>query len=539
MPYSPEALESARELYESSPGISQRAAAREFNLNNDTFRRYLADHQAHRVGHEAQQRLTKEQEHALETIIIHASNLGYPPGAAEVLDCANHFLRLGDPSGTLGKNWIHAFKKRHPAIQGVQSKRIDAARLMACQEGRLQTFIDLYSATLRKHQVRPEAIWNMDETGIIMNSTKAQELVYTSLASPVTFTPAPGNRASVTAIECISATGKALSTNLIFRSTAKKAVPTKTDTVNGKEYIIHASKTAYTCSRIFIEWLKVCFIPETGGSGPVRLLLLDGCSVHAIPEAMAIARRAGVLMLFLPAHTSHVLQPLDVGVFSPLKSAYRAAIGAGVRWTAAANVKKYTFMEAYTLAHKKAFTEKNVKSGFYATGLWPILPSKLLNNRFVSRTTSSTPSSSSEASVSRVPSTPVLENTSNPLRFILRSSPRRARVNRTLTTRLRELVAGDDTVRELEDVLIQQSALERTLKSDVQRLELELRHAQAVCNAALASAKRKRTAVDLNTRPHSVGDARYAVGDTEPFGGDEDMLDASEFQKLFEGVEED
>ncbi len=30
-----------------------------------------------------------------------------------------------------------------------------------------------------------------------------------------------------------------------------------------------------------------------------------------------------VYLVFLPAHTSHVLQPLDLSVFSPLKQAYR------------------------------------------------------------------------------------------------------------------------------------------------------------------------------------------------------------------------
>jgi hypothetical protein len=31
-------------------------------------------------------------------------------------------------------------------------------------------------------------------------------------------------------------------------------------------------------------------------------------------------------ILYLPAHSSHVLQPLDLGTFSPLKSRYRKEI---------------------------------------------------------------------------------------------------------------------------------------------------------------------------------------------------------------------
>ena len=529
-----EALENAKRLYESNGGVSQRAAAREAGVNNDTFRRYLKGKESHATGHEGQQRLSKEQEDALEAIILESSALGYPPGTAEVLDCANYFLQLKQPSATLGKNWIYAFKRRHPVLQAAQSKRMDVARIVACEEGRLLTFLDLYSATVRKHKVAPEAIWNMDETGIIMNATNRRELVYTSTACPVTFTRAPGNRASVTAIECISAVGKSLTTNLIFKSTARTPPSTYQDNIRGKRYIVHGSKTAYTCSRIFIEWLKDCFIPETGGEGPVRLLLLDGCTVHAIPEAVSLARSAGVLMLFLPAHTSHVLQPLDVGVFSPLKAAYRTAIGATVRWNNAQNVRKYTFLEAYTAAHRKAFTESNMKAGFYATGLWPFSPSKLIKNRYVTRKTRSTPSS--DCSID-LPSTPVPESTPDTLRFLLQSSPRRARVNRTLTTRLRELVQGEDTVRRFEDVLIQQSAHARGLQATIERLQLELRRSRDACDAAVASTRRRRATRDLNEREHGVGDDRYAVGDTEPFGGDEGMLEASIAMQLLQGDE--
>lgn len=34
-----------------------------------------------------------------------------------------------------------------------------------------------------------------------------------------------------------------------------------------------------------------------------------------------------IYLLFLPLYMSHVLQPLDIGVFSPLKQAYRKQLG--------------------------------------------------------------------------------------------------------------------------------------------------------------------------------------------------------------------
>ena len=59
-------------------------------------------------------------------------------------------------------------------------------------------------------------------------------------------------------------------------------------------------------------------------SRPV-LLILDGHSSHISIEAVEFARSNGVHMLCIPAHTTHILQPLDVGVFKSFKAAYNKA----------------------------------------------------------------------------------------------------------------------------------------------------------------------------------------------------------------------
>jgi hypothetical protein len=82
-----------------------------------------------------------------------------------------------------------------------------------------------------------------------------------------------------------------------------------------------ASESGYVDERIFgqvidhfIAWLKAQNVP------PPYLLILDGCSSHV--SSVATLRKlidAQVHALTMPAHTSSVLQPLDVGVFAPFK----------------------------------------------------------------------------------------------------------------------------------------------------------------------------------------------------------------------------
>lgn len=73
-----------------------------------------------------------------------------------------------------------------------------------------------------------------------------------------------------------------------------------------------------------IEWLKDVFIPDTTTEGhEKRLLILDGHGSYQTDEFLYECFKNDIYALFLPAYTSHVLQPLDISIFSLLKSRYR------------------------------------------------------------------------------------------------------------------------------------------------------------------------------------------------------------------------
>jgi hypothetical protein len=88
-------------------------------------------------------------------------------------------------------------------------------------------------------------------------------------------------------------------------------------------------------------------------------------------------------LLFLPPHTSHVLQPLDLSVFSPLKHAYRKRLGALALLNDSTPIGKQNFLNYYKLARIDALTATNCKQGWSASGLWPVQMSKPLMNRLL------------------------------------------------------------------------------------------------------------------------------------------------------------
>lgn len=65
-------------------------------------------------------------------------------------------------------------------------------------------------------------------------------------------------------------------------------------------------------------------------AGEGRLLILDGQRSHHTREFLLDAVEHNIIVLCRPAHTSHVLQPLDVGLFASLQHHYSSELD---KWT--------------------------------------------------------------------------------------------------------------------------------------------------------------------------------------------------------------
>ncbi len=68
-------------------------------------------------------------------------------------------------------------------------------------------------------------------------------------------------------------------------------------------------------------WLKKEFNPQTtlrNITGGFRGLVLDGHNSHCTYCFCKFAAANDIIVICLPSHTTHVLQPCDVGVFGPL-----------------------------------------------------------------------------------------------------------------------------------------------------------------------------------------------------------------------------
>lgn len=89
---------------------------------------------------------------------------------------------------------------------------------------------------------------------------------------------------------------------------------------------IALSDKGWTNNFIAAWWFEKCFLPQAmarNSSGKTILLIYDGHKSHETIELRETAVQHKIELYRLPAHTSHRLQPLDVGVFGPLQRAWQ------------------------------------------------------------------------------------------------------------------------------------------------------------------------------------------------------------------------
>ena len=85
-----------------------------------------------------------------------------------------------------------------------------------------------------------------------------------------------------------------------------------------------------------------------------------------------------IILMVLPPHSSHLTQPLNIGVFSPLKRLMASAIESLVS-TELHCIMKGEWLSAYVETHDDAFSIRNIQSEFCGTGIMPFNPWKVID----------------------------------------------------------------------------------------------------------------------------------------------------------------
>jgi DDE superfamily endonuclease/Tc5 transposase DNA-binding domain len=382
MPPSEVRINAAIQAYQSGQFKSLSASAKRFNCSVATVMRRFHGRPPKANSTSYNRKLSDTEELILVEWIVDNNTRGISVTKAMLVQKAELLLLQHEPNASrstprIGVNWPSNFIKRHPDLRMKYNRKYDYQRALCEDPQLLYNWFQLVRNTIDKWGIQQEDIYNFDETGFqmgVISTTKVITSIHKVRTKPMAIQP--GNREWVTAIEAISATGQVLPPMVIFKGKMRqlawyKEIP--------RDWTIEVSDNGWTTDQLGYFWLSTVFNKHSSVSqvGRYRLLILDGHGSHQTVQFDQYCKDHHIIVLCMPPHSSHLLQPLDVGCFALLKRNYGQGVAELIR-TGIDHVDKLDFLTIYNSARSSIFTPLHIQSAFAATGLAPYDPERVI-----------------------------------------------------------------------------------------------------------------------------------------------------------------
>ena len=265
---------------------------------------------------------------------------------------------------------------RHQNLTARTPERLGQLRKNITEEHIRSFFSSLEQFLLKEHDMvaseffteeNRSRIFNLDESGFPLGGSNKLKIV-TQRGSKAVYNVTGENREQITVLFCAAADGTFEKPLVIFpgiRPTEKK--------FDKDKYSIAYTKSGWITAESFLGWFCNLFIKsvkERGVTFPI-IVFMDGHTTHINMAIIEFCRDNQIILFCLPAHASHILQPLDVSVFGPLKQFWNKSIE-NFKMKYHLSMTKANFFPVFDEAFQKAKNRpENVASGFRKCGLVP------------------------------------------------------------------------------------------------------------------------------------------------------------------------
>ena len=314
--------------------------------------------------------LTDEEENELEKFIYHCSAIGYGKTRGEVLCLVDRFLVFRDVRRTssVSSGWLSSFLKRHPGVVLRTPAAPGRARYLATNRDTLDKYFDLLEETMEKYNLidKPCQVFNMDETGMPLSPKPLKVFDKRGVRNPSAFTSP--DKSQITVVGCVNASGQCIPPMVIWdrkQLNPELAIGEVPGTIYG------LSSKGWMDMELFDLWFKRHFLRYCPSTRPI-LLLMDGHSSHYCVDTIKQAAEDDIVIFVLPPNTTHLVQPLDKGIFGLFKICWREICHEYLSAHPGCVITRYDFSKLFSKAWMKAMTMKNIRSGFTTTGIFPL-----------------------------------------------------------------------------------------------------------------------------------------------------------------------
>ena len=354
-------------------GMSCYKAAKEFGIPEQTLRDRLKGKVADDATAGRPTALTKEEEDEVAATCILFAEWGFGIGKEEVLGVVGEFCKKTKRkvpfiNGIPGDDWWRGFLKRHPNLSRRKPQQLQLVRARATTRELVNHwFKDVLEPTLNELGLKnkPKQIYNADESCLPLSGRPDSIICRRGMKSPQHMIAGSG-RENITVHCCVSASGQCISPYVVYTGQRLMFDHTQGGPL-GTRYGV--SPSGWMTGKTFLDWFQSQFVPSLPDARPV-LLILDGHASHVSYELRLLAIQHQVHMLKFPSHLTHILQPLDVSVFKPLKAAWCRIVKDFTRREKCMITKKH-FPTLLSEACKAGYKPEAAIGGFRKCGIYP------------------------------------------------------------------------------------------------------------------------------------------------------------------------
>ena len=373
--YSQEGLsEAVRRVKEGEPC---RKVARLMNIPHRTLRDHVAGTRKMRnVGRP--RALLEEEELSIAQHIATFGDFGYAFDMMELrlfvksfLDKANRHCAYFE-NNMPGVEWGMGFVERHKELLSMRMCQNISRKRAAISVEKLNSFFDNLENTVSG--VPPQNIINYDETNLT-DDPKSKLMIYRKgikRAERVLNV----SKSSVSLMFACSADGKFLPPYVVYKAERLMDTWVMGGPI-GTRY--NRTKSGWFDGYCFKDWLQRQAVPYFNNlqNDAPRVLIGDNLSSHLSADIIEICEVNNIKMIFLPPNSTHLLQPLDVAIYGPMKAAWRKVL---TQWKQREG-KYYTTLPKpqfprllFDLLNSEGMKNKKqyAVSGFKTTGLFPV-----------------------------------------------------------------------------------------------------------------------------------------------------------------------
>ena len=277
-------------------------------------------------------------------------------------------------SGHAGRGWYEGFMARQAILTLRTPQSLSYTRAVCANKEMIDDFFANLGAIFGRLNLitKPSQIFNADETGVTIVHRPSKIIAHIGRRNVPSLTSADKGKTH-TVLACVSASGQIIPPFMVYPR--KRPVPEKMREGAYPNTTCQVSENGWMTKALFFKWFKL-FVQMIPPLRPV-LLVLDGHGSHITIDVIEHARSNDIHLLCLPSHTSHILQPLDVGVFKSFKTFFSKVCSQYMAKNPGQVITEDVLAALVGKAFAQSHTPLNVLGGFKKAGIYPFNPGEV------------------------------------------------------------------------------------------------------------------------------------------------------------------